>query len=498
MNNEIRKMLIERARLKAPVAYGVIMQQLGLDNAIPEHRKMLSHELAVISRFEHSKERPMLSSMAMYEGLKKIGPGFYPLAEELEYGEATQLERKKFAYEMQKRCNEFWKDESNFKLFANDTAEGKIIIDPIAGSVGFPFTSEFFKQDEIILLGQWAGNVYDKNDKKHVAAKNSIMNSLGSKTVYWSEELIKQLKGFDTFNWRMWSQKGWEDTDEGKRRVARFKHYTWARIFKTGDANKDIFFTIGVDGNTKEIVYKLDYYFEANSKLSASQKELCEQLIPDDLSWIAIPFDDVPKYNWIKLIAESAAFIKDNESLYDEIIQSVWSETVNVSKLKNRLIKRDIPENGVDEIPKRTFTFQGIEIDWEEQNRIFADIGKLGEELVIEYERRKLKEAKKENYADDVKKVDDGDGYDIFSRNMDGGEKKIEVKTTTGNSDKDFPISLQEIKFSEINPTTYSLYRVFNLNKAKRVAEFHEYKGNLNEHFLFEGAQFNAFRRKKQ
>ena len=44
MNEEIRQMLIERAKLKAPVAYGVIMQRLGLDNSIPEHRKVLSYE----------------------------------------------------------------------------------------------------------------------------------------------------------------------------------------------------------------------------------------------------------------------------------------------------------------------------------------------------------------------------------------------------------------------------------------------------------------------
>jgi len=489
MNREIRQMLIERARLKAPVAYGIIMQQLGLDNAIKEHRESLSYELAEISRFEHKKKRPMLSAMAMYEGLKSFGPGFYPLAEELGYGDAEELEKKRFAYEMQKICNAYWKDETNFKAYANDLADDSI------DKVNEP---DFFTQDEIIFLGQWAGKVYDKLDTVHVEAKNSIMNSLGSKTVYWSEQLINQLKGYETFNWRMWSQKGWEDTDEGKRRVARFKHYTWARIYKAGDVYKDIFFTIGADSQHKSLVYKLDYYFEKNSELSASQKELCEQLIPDEVSWIEIPFDTIPTYNWKKLIDETANFIKENETLYDEIIQSVWNETVNVSKLKNRLIKRETPDNGIDEIPKRTFTFNGVEIDWEQQNKDFSETGKIGEELVIEYEKRKLKEADREDLANDVRKVLDGEGYDIFSRNIDGSEKKIEVKTTTGNSETAFPISITEIAFSELNANNYTLYRVFNLDKAKRVAEFHEYYGNLKEHFLLEGIQFNAFRKKKQ
>lgn len=489
MNREIRQMLIERARLKAPVAYGIIMQQLGLDNAIKEHRESLSYELAEISRFEHKKKRPMLSAMAMYEGLKSFGPGFYPLAEELGYGNAEELEKKRFAYEMQKICNAYWKDETNFKEYANDLA------DDLIDKVNEP---DFFTQEEITFLSQWAGKVYDKSDPKHVAAKNSIMNTLGSKTVYWSEQLIKRLEGYETFNWRMWSQKGWEDTNEGKKRVARFKHYTWARIYKAGDAYKDIFFTIGADSHHKSLVYKLDYYFEKNSELSASQKELCEQLIPDEVSWIEIPFDEIPKYDWNKLIEETANFIKNNEELYDEIIQSVWNEKVNVSKLKNRLIKRDIPEAGIEELPKRTFSFNGVEIDWEQQQKEISETGRIGEELVIEYERRKLKEAGKETLASEVRKVLDGEGYDIFSRNIDGSEKKIEVKTTTTDSSTAFPITLTEIAFSEQNKSSYVLYRVFNLDKVKRVAEFHEYSGNLNEHFLFEGTLFNAFKKKKK
>lgn len=152
-----------------------------------------------------------------------------------------------------------------------------------------------------------------------------------------------------------------------------------------------------------------------------------------------------------------------------------------------------MPDTGLHEIPKRTFRFQGVEIDWEERNSELNDIGKIGKELVIEYEKHLLIKEGKEDFANEVHKVLDGEGYDIYSRNIDGTEKRIEVKTTTGNSDIAFPISLTEVRFSECNASCYSLYRVFNLNKKNRVAEFHEYKGNLNQHFLFEGMQFIAF-----
>lgn len=493
MNKEIRKLLIERAIKDKPIYYSEIMKQLGLISGVNEDHKELSNVLADISRFENQHNRPLLSSIATYspettrqKNGETHGNGFYELAEELGKGKNAALKKRFYAIEQMAECREKWRNTEFYNEHFNTETE-----------VG---TNEpgFFTQDEILFLGNWAGKVYDKTDKDNVNAKNSIMNSLGSKTVYWSEQLIKRLEGYETFNRRMWSQKGWEDTDEGKKRVARFKHYTWARIYKAGDDYKDIFFSVGVDSQHKSLVYKLDYYFEKNSELSASQKELCKQLIPDEVSWIEISFERIQNYNWIKLIDETAAFIKDNETLYDEIIQSVWNETIYVSKLKNRLIKRDIPGNGLDEIPQRTFMFTGIEIDWEQQNKDYAETGKIGEELVIEYEKRILKEAGKESLANEVRKVLDGEGYDIFSRNIDGSEKKIEVKTTTSNAETAFPISITEIAFSELNASSYALYRVFNLDKVKRVAEFHEYYGNLKEHFHLEGIQFNAFRKKKK
>lgn len=78
-----------------------------------------------------------------------------------------------------------------------------------------------------------------------------------------------------------------------------------------------------------------------------------------------------------------------------------------------------------------------------------------------------------------------------------GTEKKIEVKTTTRNVDTPFPIKLNEIMFSEVHSVNYSLYHVYNLNRLNKVAEFHEYAGNLKDHFLFESMRFNAFRKSK-
>ncbi len=493
MNRKVRELLINHAVNDRPVHYSTIMQQLGLKRGVSEDHAELSKVLAEISKFEDMHKRPMLSAMATYspettrmKNGETHGNGFYELAEELRKGKGTVLKRKDFALQEMADAREYWRNKDHYEKFFSidqDSSESKDDV------------PEFFNEQDLELLGAWAGKVYEKNNPEHIAAKTLIMNSPGKKTVYWSEQLVKRLPEFETFNWRMWSQKGWTSTPEGKKQVAKFKHYTWARIYKKGDTYKDIFFTVGSNGNHKALVYKIDYYFESNSKLSNSQKELCKQLIPDDVSWLVIPISKFPEYNWKRLIDETEAFIKNNQDLYDEIVRSVWSEQVNVSALRDRLVRRETPENGFDEIPKRNFDFKGAEIDWEKHNKELIEIGRIGEELVIEYEKKLLIDAKKPEYVKEVKKVDDGCGYDIISCHPNGLKKKIEVKSTTRGPETPFPISITEVAFSEQHSAEYTLYRVFNLNTVNKVAEFHEFAGNLKDHFLLESIHFNAFKK---
>lgn len=179
-----------------------------------------------------------------------------------------------------------------------------------------------------------------------------------------------------------------------------------------------------------------------------------------------------------------------------ELVQ--FGEEVNFPFPKSGLIKRETPKHGYIEIPERNFSFKGYETKWSEQQKEFVDIGNFGEELVIEYEQNILREKELNELSEKVKKVADGNGFDIESRYEDGSIKHIEVKSTTENADNPFPISINEIAFSEQHPESYHLYRVFNLNRDNKAAEFHDYIGNLKQHFLFEGTQFNAFRKTNQ
>jgi hypothetical protein len=486
MNTELRTLLIDSAKNDKPITYGKVLQLLHLDNNNAEHRRILSTELANVSRYEHSKNRPMLSSMAMYEGLQEFGNGIYDLADELGYGEAKKLEQDLYAFQLQKDCIDFWNTNENFNLY-NSVVK--------VGTIDDANEIPFFTKGELDFFFEWQYKAYEKDNEIHIAAKNFLLNTVWTKTAYWAKELKKRIKNYDIINIKMWSQPGWDDGVNGKIRVARFKPYTWARVFKEDDDEKDIFFTIGINAENKSLVYKLDYFFEEGSTLSLDQKSLCKQLIPEELKWISIPYDQVENYDWEKLLQVSSKFINDNTHIYETIIAAVWKNEVPKDILRDKLILRTKPINGIDKLPEINPSFNGIEKDYlaEHQERIL--IGTAGEELVIAYEKSYLKSKGKIELAERVDKMKDGVGYDILSFFEDGTEKHIEVKTTIGNIDKPFDISLNEWMFMRKHPNGYFIYRLFNYSEKENIAEFY-ILDNPKEQLLFQSTKFKAFIKK--
>jgi hypothetical protein len=473
MNKELRDILITAAKTKKPISYGEVMRFLKLDNEIPEHRNVLSKELADVSRYENANNRPLLSSMAMYEGLQSFGKGIYDLAEELGFGKANDLEDILFAFELQKKCIDYWAKGKNEEV--NHIP--------------------FFTKAELDFFYTWHYKVYDKQNEIHIAAKDFLMETVWSKTAYWASELKKRLDGFDIINWRMWSQPGWDDGPKGKFQVARFKPYTWARIFRKNDDKKDIFFTVGIHAEIKSLLYKIDYFFEDGSSLTEEQKSLCAQLIPDELKWVEIPYEQVEEYNWDLLLEITTQFIKDNTPVYDRIIESVWKNQVPTDILRDKLILRNKPLNGIDKLPEINPSFKGIERDYlaEHEERIM--IGTSGEELVIAHERKVLNQLGKPEIAEKVEKVKDGCGYDILSFDEDGNEKYIEVKTTRRGIETPFELSLNEWIFMKKYPNGYLIYRLFNYNQVGNVSEFY-ILDNPKDQLLFQATSFKAYIKK--
>jgi len=118
-------------------------------------------------------------------------------------------------------------------------------------------------------------------------------------------------------------------------------------------------------------------------------------------------------------------------------------------------------------------TYKPIKKNFLEMEQRNASIGHSGEELVFEYEKWRLNMAGKEKLAESVewvsKDLGDGLGYDILSKNLNGKDMFIEVKTTKLGKETPIFFSKRENDFSESNRDKFHLYRVFDLNSQVKM-----------------------------
>ena len=100
-------------------------------------------------------------------------------------------------------------------------------------------------------------------------------------------------------------------------------------------------------------------------------------------------------------------------------------------------------------------------------------LGKAGEEWVVDVERESLVRAGRRDLADLVvwvaNDVGDGAGYDIASFRKDGAPLLIEVKTTNLGLRTPFYVTRWEVEVSSREATHYSLYRVFDFRSQPRL-----------------------------
>jgi hypothetical protein len=97
--------------------------------------------------------------------------------------------------------------------------------------------------------------------------------------------------------------------------------------------------------------------------------------------------------------------------------------------------------------------------------------GRLGEEFVLNHERRALRRAGRQDLADGVTWISQesvSEGYDILSYELDGEQKWIEVKSTSGLS-RTFEMSDYEWRTCCAAGERYYIYRVTNVRTAPSI-----------------------------
>lgn len=141
-----------------------------------------------------------------------------------------------------------------------------------------------------------------------------------AKTAYWAKEVADRLPGFTMEIKSAWQRYGY------------FSSYSWARIFRPEDKDRDIFFTVGVDREHKKgLVYKLDFQRDKSSELSDAKKRMCDLSIKHrNLEWQTVATTELNDFDWDKLIGATVDFISRHTDLYDEMVAQAWRRSARI------------------------------------------------------------------------------------------------------------------------------------------------------------------------
>jgi hypothetical protein len=181
-----------------------------------------------------------------------------------------------------------------------------------------------------------------------------------------------------------------------------------------------------------------------------------------------------PRFRYQKEMLENeiANYIKRHQLILEQNFESFADERAT----RPRTISYD---EILEEPPSpSTFTeseplYRPIKINYLEKEQRNRSLGEQGENFVIEFERRRLSIAGRDNLVDKIewvsKELGDGLGYDILSKNENGSDRFIEVKTTKLAKETPIYLSRTEVSFALQKAKSFFLYRVFDFDKRPRL-----------------------------
>ncbi len=241
----------------------------------------------------------------------------------------------------------------------------------------------------------------------------------------------------------------------------------------------------------------LGYGYEKTSVLSKfyPKGQFNDEILIADLTEMISIYNDICKHighqSYSTIISNvlgdmTSSLVKVDDAI--DKIRSVLDADEYSDHVLNRTIK--IVEPYVDMSNKfHRFTNQNIKkVDYIKKAKRNAEIGFIGETIVMQYEKKRLTDIGLEQYIEKIEwvsEISDGYGYDIQSYDLDQNGKiipiYIEVKTTNTKIDTEFYVSKNEVKKSEELKKQYAIYRLYDLDdeNPKMYRVFGQIKDNF-------------------
>lgn len=523
MNKAVRKYLIEIARQKNKIVYySDVVKDCQLDinlNSISGQNE-LSKLLGELSSYEYQNSRPLITSLVIYKDSNKNdhGNGFYRLAEELGIGDRKKLRDGFFGFTEAEKCRTFWQDDANYSKFAEIETEPIKRILPIK-----QLFKELMIEEPYEWIPDWKMRCLNFITDVAILKKNIIANpkfSIDNPLLYQNLQ-NKKIHSYESFMRKWLKERSNGITSRGQSVLSEIDFQTII------DDNQFKIIAQQVISNPSLETYNLltNWWYNnedisyrpllINRALAACNPERISTTAHCTKFWEVVNrlqadygFASTEHHNWNWYLANEQLTKWLDSQLSDELNsitsnileQHIWrnifiwvlyEEIENIKNIKPNTLTRVEKPNGIlTEVPKSTSTFKEVDINFQAQAKEQKDLGDNGEELVKQFEIDYLKSKGLNDLAAKVEIMKDGVGYDILSFNIDGCEKYIEVKTTTGNELKPFFLSDNELAFMKQNKGNYSIYRVFKYNADYNFAEFYEIKGDVEKQLCMKAINY--------
>ena len=171
---------------------------------------------------------------------------------------------------------------------------------------------------------------YRKGNQDDAVIDARLRQGVWSKTEIWLNAVLGELPGFAGKIMNRRTQPG------GRNQPAKFKPYTWATIYKLGDQDKCIYFTVGVDADGQCLIAKIDYQIniprsQNGASLTEKQRDTCKNLIrpgdsPEAPSQYSLVFADtqIDELTQEELVRQTVQFIRQHEPDYALFMALIW------------------------------------------------------------------------------------------------------------------------------------------------------------------------------
>ena len=337
-----------------------------------------------------------------------------------------------------------------------------------------------------------------KTDYPWIAIYNKNITSSAQRGLYLVYLFKKDMTGFYislnqgiTYYSETYKRKKYEYA----RKVADyFRNEIGDEYFDKGDIDLGgIPGTLGYGYQETNIISK--YYAKGSFTTEQLERDLLKILaIYDELAGVL--GEDAYDYNNAvkKILFTDADSFEPADEAIENIKKAIFS-AVDVSV--TRSLKNVEPKE------RRTKKYSKIrsvgptkKIDYIAKAKSDLEVGLLGEDLALEYERDKLIRLGYPELAKKVRQVSiisDAYGYDIESYEFIGSKMEkvyLEVKTTTNKLDVDFPVSKNEVEESHRKKGHYCIFRIYD---AKSVnPSFYKVFGKIEDNFELDPVSYLA------